>query len=362
MTAAPPEEPTLKSHRRPDVATPVVAVGNVRFGDGSYPVLAGPIAVETEEQIVTVGVAAARAGASVLRAGTYRAESSPYGFKGLGRDALWMLEHAGHEAGLPTVTELLEPGLVDLVVDHVDMLEIGPDNMQNFVLLRAAGASGVPVILHRGPSATIDEWLMATEYILAEGNDNVVLCERGSRTFDPRTSDTIDISAIPVVQRLSHLPVIIDPAPSAGGADILKPLALAGRSAGADGLIVAVHPDPASARAGNGGQLDLPTFAKLMDGLGIPALRDEIDRIDRELVKLIGMRLQNSVSIARIKAERGLEMRSPDREEELIAEARDDAAEAGVDPDYVDELMRLVLRHSRAAQRAAVDRTPPDQG
>jgi len=362
MSTDKPKEPVLKSHRRPDVETTIVAVGNVRFGDGSYPVIAGPVAVESEAQIVSVAHTAAASGASVLRAGTYRAESSPYGFKGLGQEALWMLEHAGHEAGLPTVTELLEPGLAELVVERVDMLEIGPDNMQNFVLLQAAGASGAPVVLHRGPSATIDEWLMATEYMLAEGNDNVILCERGSRTFDPRTSDTLDISAVPVVQRLSHLPVIIDPAPAAGGADILAPLAQAGRSVGADGLIVAVHPDPASARAGNGGQLDFAAFAQLMDGLGIPVLREEIDRIDRELIKLIGMRLRNSIDIGRIKAARGLSLRSPEREAELIAEARMDASAAGIDPAYAEELMALVLDHSRAAQEAAVDKETPATG
>ena len=142
------------------------------------------------------------------------------------------------------------------------MLEVGPDNMQNFVLLQAAGATMKPVIVHRGPSATVDEWLMAAEYVMAKDNDNVILCERGSRGFDPRTSDTLDISAIPVVQRLSHLPVIIDPAPADGNPDILRPLALAGRSAGADGLLVSVHPDPANALAGNGGQLDLPGFRR----------------------------------------------------------------------------------------------------
>jgi 3-deoxy-7-phosphoheptulonate synthase len=354
MTPPKPNEPTLKSHRRSAAETTIVSVGNVRFGDGSYPVIAGPVAVESEEQIATVAGAAAGAGASLLRAGTFRAETSPYSFKGLGEEGLWLLEHAGHEAGLPTITELLEPGLVGLVVEHVDMIEIGPDNMQNFVLLTAAGASGVPIVLHRGPSATIDEWLMATEYILAQGNENVVLCERGSRTFDPRTSDTIDISAVPVVQRLSHLPVIVDPAPAAGSEDILKPLALAGRSVGADGLMVSVHPDPSQARAGNGGQLDVASFLQLMDSLGIPVLRDEIDRIDRQLVKLIGMRLESSLEIGRLKAARGLAIYAPNREQELIAEARSDALAAGVDPAYIEELMTLVLSHSRAAQAAAL--------
>ena len=349
-----PEKPVLKSHRRPDVDTTVVAVGNVRFGDGSYPVVAGPIAVESEEQVINTAMSLAESGASMLRAGTYRAENTPYSFKGLGQEGLWHLEKAGFESGLPTITEVIEPGLVELAADHVDMLEIGPDNMQNFVLLRDAGKTMKPVLLHRGPSATIDEWLMAAEYILAEGNDSVVLCERGSRGFDPRTSDTIDISAVPVVQRLSHLPVVIDPASTDGNADILGPLALAGRSVGADGLVVSAHVDPASSRAGNGSQLDLVEFGRLMEKLGIPSLRDEIDRVDRELIKLVARRLHGSVEIAKIKAKKGLEMRSPDREKELIEEAVVDGAALGVDREYIENLMNLVLTHSRAAQRRAL--------
>jgi 3-deoxy-7-phosphoheptulonate synthase len=355
MTESGSREPTLKSHRRPDIETTVVAVRNVRFGDGSYPVLAGPIAVESEEQILATGRAAAEAGASILRSGTYRAETSPYGFSGLAEEGLWLLEHAGHDCGLPTSSEVLEPGHVDQVADHVDVIEVGADNMANFVLLRAAGATGLPVILHRSPAATIDEWLMAAEYILNEGNERVVLCERGSRTFDPRTSDTIDISAVPVVQRMSHLPVIIDPAPAVGGFDLLAPLAIAGRSVGADGLIVAVHPDPDSAQAGNGSQITPAAFGKLMESLGIPLLRDEIDRIDRELVKLVARRLHSSVEIAQIKKSRGLSLRTPAREAELVAEARNDADLLGVDPDYVEELMQLVLDHSRRAQRSALE-------
>jgi 3-deoxy-7-phosphoheptulonate synthase len=243
---------------------------------------------------------------------------------------------------------------VEQVADHVDLIEVGADNMQNFVLLRAAGATGLPVILHRSPAATIDEWLMAAEYILNENNERVVLCERGSRTFDPRTSDTMDISAVPVVQRMSHLPVIIDPAPAEGGLDLLGPLAIAGRSVGADGLIVSVHPDPSSALAGNGSQITPVAFGKLMESLGIPLLRDEIDRIDRELVKLVARRLHSSVEIAQIKAGRGLSLRSPAREDELINEARDDARQLGIDPQYVEELMRVVLDHSRSAQRSSV--------
>ena len=348
------QQPILKSHRRPDIETTIVAVRSVKFGDGSYPVIAGPTAVESETQIIEAAHAIASAGGSILRAGTFLAGVSPYEYRGVGAEAVWMLEHAGRQAGIPVSTEVLEPAHVERAAEHLDVLEIGPDNMQNFVLLREAGATERAVIVHRGPSATIDEWLMAAEYVLDAGNQRVVLCERGSRGFDPRTTDTIDISAVPAVQRLSHLPVVVDP--THGDAELLSPLALAARSAGADGLMVPVHPDPENAKAGNGAHLDAAQFATLMEALGIPALRDEIDRIDRQLVKLLSARLNSSVEIARIKAERDLEIYAPDREAELIAEAREDAEALEIDPDYAQELMEVVLRHSRAAQRRALGR------
>lgn len=350
-------KPILKSLRRPDVETTVVSVGAVRFGDGSYPVIAGPVAVESEEQLMMVASAVLKAGASMLRAGTFRAGETPYGFKGLGEESLWILEHAGKATGLATVTEVLDVGHLGLVADHVDMLEIGPDNMQNFVLLRDVGRTGKPVILTRGPSATVDELLMAAEYILAEDNNNLVLCERGSRGFDPRTTDTIDITAIPAIQQLSHLPVIINPAPAKGGVSLMEPLAMAGRGAGADGLIVSVHPDPDNALAGNGGQMTVKGFTTLMDLLGIPALRDEIDRLDREIIKLLKRRLHSSIGIAHIKVARGLPLRSPDREAELLDEAAADAEELGIDPAYVRAIMKVVLEHSRDAQERAVGTT-----
>ncbi len=287
-----PEQPILKSHRRPGIETTIVSVRTVKFGDGSYPVIAGPMAVESEDQILAAARLVAESGGSILRAGTYLAGSSPYAYRGLGSEALWMLEHAGRETRLPVSTEVLEPDHVEVVAEHVDVIEVGPDNMQNFVLLRAVGATNRPVVIHRASAATIDEWLLAAEYVLDAGNDAVVLCERGSRGFDPRTTDTIDISAIPTVQRMSHLPVIVDPSPTAGHPELVQPLALAARSAGADGLMVPLHPDPSGALAGNGSHLDPDRFASLMDALGIPSLRDEIDRIDRQVIRLLGRRLR----------------------------------------------------------------------
>ena len=291
-----------------------------------------------------------------MRAGTFLAGSSPYEYRGLGPDALWMLEHAGRETRMPVSTEVLEPDHVELAASHVDVIEVGPDNMQNFVLLRAVGQTNRPIILHRAPAATIDEWLLAAEYVLDAGNDALILCERGSRGFDPRTSDTLDITAIPTVQRMSHLPVIVDPSSAAGHHELIRPLALAARSAGADGLVVPFHPDPPNALAGNGSHLDPECFRTLMDALGIPSMRDEIDRIDRQVIRLLSKRLRNSVDIGRLKAQRDLAMRSPEREAELIAEMRQEAEEGSMDPDYAQELIEVVLRHSRAAQRRALGR------
>jgi 3-deoxy-7-phosphoheptulonate synthase len=346
------KEPQLKSHRRPGVETTVVAAADVRFGDGAFPVLAGPGAVESEEQIMETASAVAGAGGLVLRSATYLPDDLAGSLMPLGEEGLWLLEHASRATGLATSTFVFEPAQVDPAAEHIDILEIGPSRMTDDNLLSAVGASGLPVILHRGSSATVDEWLIAADVVLSGGSP-VILCERGSDGFDPRTSGTVDISAVAVVQRLSHLPVLVNPAPTVGSLELIGPLALAARVAGADGLMVAVHPDPDTAGFRTGGHLDLGTFASLMESLGIPSLRDEIDRIHRELLQLIARRLRSSVGIGQIKASQSLAMESPNREAELIAEARQDATAIGLDPEYVEDLMRLILKHSKAAQQRA---------
>ena len=348
-------EPQLKSHRKPDLETTVVAAADVRFGDGAFPVLAGPAAVESEEQIMATASAVSDAGGLVLRSATFLPDDVAAGFSPLAEDGLWLLEHASRSTGLTTATFVFEPDEVAKAVEHVDILEIGPSRMMNDELLMAAGESGLPVIVHRGAEATVDEWLVAADHVSSRGT-RVILCERGSEGFDPRTSGTVDISAVAVVQQMSQLPVVVNPAPTTGSLGLIGPLALAARVAGADGLMVAVHPDPQSAGFRTGGHVDFDAFASLMDSLGIPSLRDEIDRIDRELLKLIARRLRSSVEIGQLKASRGLSMESPSREAELIAEARADAEAIGLDPGYVEDVMRVVLEHSKAAQqRAAAD-------
>ncbi|MDA8320240.1 MAG: 3-deoxy-7-phosphoheptulonate synthase [Actinomycetota bacterium] len=224
-----------------------VLVGGVPVGGSAVTLIAGPCSVETPEQTLAAAQMARAAGASILRGGAFKPRTSPYAFQGLGEAGLKILADVRQEVGLPVVTEVVDPASVDLVASYADMLQVGTRNMQNFALLQAVGSAGKPVLLKRGMNATIQEWLMAAEYIAQRGNLDIVLCERGIRTFETATRNTLDISAVPVVQRLSHLPVIIDPSHSGGHRDLVLPLTRAALAVGADGVIVDVHPDPASA-------------------------------------------------------------------------------------------------------------------
>jgi 3-deoxy-7-phosphoheptulonate synthase len=225
----------------------VISVRGVPIGPDTLTVIAGPCAVETPEQTLEAARMARAGGASLLRGGAFKPRTSPYAFQGLGKRGLEILAEARAETGLPIVTEVADPGDVDLVSSYADMLQVGTRNMQNFPLLQAVGAAGKPVMLKRGMNATIEEWLMAAEYIAQRGNLDVVLCERGIRTFETATRNTLDISAIPVAQRLSHLPVIVDPSHSGGRRDLVLPLSRAAIAVGADGIIIDVHPLPETA-------------------------------------------------------------------------------------------------------------------
>lgn len=224
-----------------------VVVGGVPIGPNTFTLIAGPCAVETPDQTLRAAQMARRGGAALLRGGAFKPRTSPYAFHGLGREGLLILSGVRAETGLPFVTEVLDTRDVDLVATHADMLQIGARNMQNFALLRAVGSIGLPVLLKRGSGATIDEWLKAAEYVAQAGTEDIVLCERGIRTFESSTRNTLDVSAVPVVQSLSHLPVIIDPSHAAGRRDLVLPLCRAGAAVGADGLLVELHPDPSQA-------------------------------------------------------------------------------------------------------------------
>ncbi|MFI5228197.1 MAG: 3-deoxy-7-phosphoheptulonate synthase [Gemmatimonadales bacterium] len=242
--------------------------GRASFGGASITVIAGPCSVESREMLDITAAAVRDAGASLLRGGAFKPRTSPYAFQGLGAEALRMLAEVRASTGLPVVTEVMDTRQVDLVAEHADMLQIGARNMQNFALLAEVGRVRRPVLLKRGLSATIKELLMAAEYIMANGNHDVVLCERGIRTYETATRNTLDIAAIPVLKRESHLPVIVDPSHAGGDAALVAPLAFAAIAAGADGLIVEVHPDPSCALSDGDQSLEPAAFARLMTQLG----------------------------------------------------------------------------------------------
>jgi 3-deoxy-7-phosphoheptulonate synthase len=241
--------------------------GEAAFGGPAITVIAGPCSVENREMLSTTANAVRAAGATMLRGGAFKPRTSPYAFQGLGAEALEMLVQVRAETGLPVVTEVMDTRQVDLVAEHADMLQVGARNMQNFALLAELGHVRRPVLLKRGLSATVKELLMAAEYIMANGNHDVVLCERGIRTYETATRNTLDIAAIPVLKRESHLPVIVDPSHAGGDASLVAPLAFAAIAAGADGLIVEVHPDPECALSDGDQSLAPPAFASMMQQL-----------------------------------------------------------------------------------------------
>lgn len=240
------------------------SVKGVQIGGGHTVVMAGPCSVETEKQILSIAAAVAQAGAAILRGGAYKPRTGPYSFQGLGPEGLRLLELARSEAGLPFITEVLDPRDVERVAASADILQIGARNMQNYTLLREVGQTQTPVMLKRGLSATFDEWLQAAEYILSEGNTQLMLCERGIRTYETETRNTLDLSAVPVLHELSNLPVIVDPSHGTGKTRYVPAMARAGVAAGADGLMIEVHPDPTHAWTDGSQALDLDAFTSLM--------------------------------------------------------------------------------------------------
>ena len=263
------QEPFKKASRKFHPDDTVIEVGDVKIGDGkSFAVIAGPCSVESKEQILTVAKSIKANGAKILRGGAYKPRTSPYSFQGLELEGLELLKEARNETGLPIVTEIMCPSLVETFNENVDIIQVGARNMQNFDLLKELGKINKPILLKRGLSATIEEWLMSAEYIMAGGNHNVILCERGIRTFETYTRNTLDLSAIPAVKKLSHLPVVVDPSHSAGMSWMVEPLSLAAMAVGADGIIAEVHNDPKSALCDGAQSLDLDQFEALMTKLG----------------------------------------------------------------------------------------------
>ncbi|MBC7217982.1 MAG: 3-deoxy-7-phosphoheptulonate synthase [Candidatus Caldatribacterium sp.] len=259
-----PYKLTSREFREADT---VVRIGDVEIGPGRFVVMAGPCAIESEAQIIETAHRVKEAGAKILRGGAFKPRTSPYSFQGLGEEGLRLLAKAREETGLPFVTEALGIEELPIVAEYADMIQIGARNMQNFRLLEAVGRLRKPVLLKRGMMNTIDELLMSAEYILAQGNYQVVLCERGIRTFEPSTRNTLDLSCVPLVKKKSHLPIIVDPSHGTGRSDLVIPMSLAALACGADGLLVEVHPNPIEALSDGPQSLTPDQFATLMKEL-----------------------------------------------------------------------------------------------
>jgi 3-deoxy-7-phosphoheptulonate synthase len=349
-----------------------IRVGNVQFGAGApVVVMAGPCAVESREQLLATARWVKREGATILRGGAYKPRSSPYAVQGLGTEGLQLLSDVRDEVGLPVVSEVTDPHDVEIFDRHVDMLQVGARNMHNFVLLKAVGQSRKPVLLKRGLSATVEEWLMAAEYVLAAGNPNVVLCERGIRTFETATRNTLDLSAVPVLRERTHLPVVVDPSHGTGHRSLVRPMAVGGAAVGADGLIIEVHPDPPRARSDSEQSLSFPEFGDLMDDLRrleylrqptapgsqspstapveLDRLRGRIDDVDARLAALIEERAELAVAVQQTRA-------GDDHGHDVLRERALLERAAGTDgsvltPDEREMVFAAIVRASRSAQR-----------
>ena len=258
------QEPYKKANRKFHPEDSVVTVGKARIGGGSFSVIAGRCSVESEEQICAVAEDVKSSGAALLRGGAFKPRTSPYSFQGMGTPGLDLLMEAREKTGLPIVTEIMDPRMAELFEREVDVVQVGARNMQNFELLKEVGKMSKPILLKRGLSNTYEEWIMSAEYIMAAGNENVILCERGIRTFETFTRNTLDVSAIPAIKQMSHLPVIVDPSHASGMYWMVEPLAMAAIAAGCDGLIIEVHNDPPHAKCDGQQSLTPKKFDELM--------------------------------------------------------------------------------------------------
>ena len=352
-----------------------VRVNGVELGLGQeLVVMAGPCAVESREQLMETARCVKREGARVLRGGAFKPRTSPYSFQGLGLPALKLLHEAHDAYGLPVISEVVDPADVPAFEEHVDILQVGARNMHNFVLLKAVGQSRRPVLLKRGLSATIEEWLLAAEYILSAGNPNVILCERGIRTFETATRNTLDLSAVPVLRSRTHLPIVVDPSHGTGYRSLVGPMALAGAAVGADGLLIEVHPDPANARSDGDQSLSFEDFGALMDelrrlqfvrapederapattavpiaGEGIEEVRVRIDDLDARLVEMVQERAALALEVQRRRAP---EAHGHDvRRERALLERAATGTTGPMSPVELTMVFDALLRASRSVQR-----------
>lgn len=339
-----------------------VKVQDTTVGGRDIILMGGPCAVESREQMRAAAKAVKAAGGRVLRGGVYKPRTSPYSFQGLGEEGVAYLAEAAAEYGLLCVTEVVDEHGLEVLIDKVDILQVGSRNMQNFHLLKVLGGIRKPVILKRGLSATIEEWLLAAEYILAGGNSEVILCERGIRTFEPSTRNTLDLSAVSLAKELSHLPVIVDPSHAAGRADLIPSLAKAAIAGGADGLLIEMHPNPAEAQSDGAQSLTPEQFAQLaselqtvaksvkrnfvcpMEERGLEQLRERIDHIDQDIVHLLAERMHTAKKVGSYK--KADYIRDGKRETEILQRLHKWALEVDCPPELLRAIYPTIFDYS----------------
>ncbi|MHB8075730.1 bifunctional 3-deoxy-7-phosphoheptulonate synthase/chorismate mutase [Desulfosporosinus fructosivorans] len=343
-----------------------IEVKGITIGGKEIILMGGPCAVESSIQMSQSAETVKQAGGKILRGGVFKPRTSPYSFQGLGLEGLNYLVKAAKEQELLCVTEVIDAASLELVVDEVDIIQIGARNMQNFELLKLAGKSKTPIILKRGLAATIEEWLLAAEYILEAGNPQVILCERGIRTFEPSTRNTLDLSAVGVAKELSHLPVIVDPSHAAGRRDLIASLSKAAIAAGADGLLIETHPNPAEAVSDGPQSLTPEQFIQLAAELGVVAesvkrvftfggigdtlevLRTQIDRVDQTIIKLLADRMQ---IVQKVGDQKRLDrVKDTNRQNEIIQRLSNLAAELQLPPDLVKRLYPMIFEFGVQSQ------------
>lgn len=355
-----------------------VRVGDVEIGGHEVVVVAGPCGIEGKAQITEAAELVGQAGARLLRGGAFKPRTSPYSFQGLGEQGLRMLREASLASGLPAVTEVITAEDVPLVARYADALQVGARNMQNFALLNAVGASDKPVILKRGLAATLDEFLMAAEYIALRGNRSIVLCERGIRSFDPATRNVLDMSAVALLRQMTHLPILVDPSHATGRRELVGPMSRAAVSAGADGLVIEVHPHPERALSDGPQSLTPAEFAEVMHGLaGYVALegrgfslfapplgaafdthRRRIDRFDEIIVRMLSERAKVALALAQVKSELHLPVLAAEREAAVLEHVQH--VDAGpLSPEAIARIYAVIIDEVRGCAAAATEGKEP---
>ena len=362
-----PSHPLTRREARPQGTR--ISLGAAEIGGRDFVVIAGPCAVESAAQLESAAQMVAAAGAPLLRAGAYKPRTSPYSFQGLGKHGLKMLNDCGRRFGLPVVTEVLSPEDVPVVERHTDVLQVGTRNMHNYALLQALGHARKPVLLKRGLAATIEEWLYAAEYILHAGNPQVILCERGIRTFETLTRNTLDLNAVALVKRLTHLPVLVDPSHGTGRRELVRPLTLAALAAGADGVLIEAHPEPEKALSDGAQSLNGPELDALIRDLGrlaplhgrrlptapatgeahIHNYRRRIDDLDQTLIACLSERARLGKLLGEAKHQSGRPLRDATREQEVLARASAGAGD-GLSADALARVFQCIMAETRRVQ------------